>query len=85
MGSNPASGLGVGDDYPVYNVSWNDIAGPGGFTETLNVYLGTTAFRLLTEAEWDRARAGTQMPHLRGSKRTQNQVFFRRLLPPSSQ
>lgn len=34
MGSNPASGYGVGNDYPVYNVSWNDIT--QGFLDRLD-------------------------------------------------
>ncbi len=62
---NTCGDYGVGADYPVYCVSWNDIAGAGGFVETLNAFLASTAqptgFRLPTDAEWERAaRAGNQ-------------------------
>ena len=42
MGSNPAHDHGVGDDHPVYYVSWADIASPGGFIELLNQHLTDT-------------------------------------------
>ena len=57
----------VGDDFPVYCVTWNRITGPGGFIEKLNTHLESTAYRLPTEAEWERAaRAGTTTRYAHG-------------------
>jgi len=56
MGSEPASGYGDGNDYPVYYVSWNDCQ---AFVAALNA-LGQGTFRMPSEAEWEYAcRAGT--------------------------
>jgi formylglycine-generating enzyme required for sulfatase activity len=57
MGSNPAFGYGVGSNYPVYNVSWNDCQ---EFVDVMNVLDPNYEYRLPSEAEWEYAcRAGT--------------------------
>jgi formylglycine-generating enzyme required for sulfatase activity len=51
MGSNPAY-FKTGDDYPVENVSWNDVQ---EFIRRLNSRATEVKFRLPSEAEWEYA------------------------------
>ncbi len=57
MGENSSQRFGVGANYPVFSVSWNDCH---DFLEKLNEIDSRYSYRLPTESEWEYAcRAGT--------------------------
>ena len=53
-GTAPSDTYGIGDNYPVYNVSWDDVQ---TFITKLNELTGES-YRLPTDAEWEYAARG---------------------------
>lgn len=56
--TSPALAHGTGANLPIHNLSWDEIAGPGGFVERLNAHVsatgqGESTFRLPSESEWE--------------------------------
>lgn len=64
----------LGPDHPVVKVNYSDAL---AYITWINSKLGTTAYRLPTEAEWEyAARAGTETIYAQGNTLTTNQANF---------
>ena len=73
MGSNPSQYFGIGDDYPVYCVSWDDIV--NDFLVELNSQTAGAPWRLPSESEWEYAcRAGTETRFYWGDDLSETQI-----------
>ena len=76
MGNNPSS-FSTGDNYPVENVSWNDVK---EFISRINISTGKQ-YRLPTEAEWEfAARGGNKSKEFNysGSDKAVNVAWYKK-------
>lgn len=86
MGSSPVApvlGWGVGDNFPVYQVTWSSVTGGGAsFVAKLNDWIiatgqGSPSFRLPSEAEWEYAcRAGENSRFFFGNSNCSADTYY---------